>query len=156
VDPDEREVEHGLGHEVAVADGVEAVVEHAGESEVGGVADGVDRQRRPGERAGAERRHVEAVDRGEEPVDVASECPPVRQQVMGEQDRLRPLEVGVPRQVRVAGTERAFEQHRLEIVDRPRATEQFALAPQTQVGGDLIVAATGRCAACRRPVRRAR
>ena len=60
VDAEQRQVEQRLGDEVAVADGVEAVLERAGEAEVGGGDRRVERQRRAGQRAGAERRHVEA------------------------------------------------------------------------------------------------
>ena len=60
VDGDQGQVEERLGHEVPVGDGVEAVVEDAGEAEVGRRRRGVERQRRAGQRAGAERRHVEA------------------------------------------------------------------------------------------------
>ena len=97
MDTDERKIEHRLGHEVAVADRVEAVVEHSGEAQVCSVADRVDRQRRTSEGAGAERRHVEANASGEEPVDVTGKRPPVGKQMVSQQYRLRPLEMRVAR-----------------------------------------------------------
>ena len=51
--PIKRKVEHGLGHEIPVTHCIEAVVECLGKTEVCGVADRVDRERRAGERAGA-------------------------------------------------------------------------------------------------------
>ena len=73
------------------------------EAERGGGGGGVDRQRRPGQRAGAERRDVEALDGGDEPIDVAGERPAVGQQVVGQQHRLGPLHVRVAGEVGVAG-----------------------------------------------------
>ena len=55
MDTDEGQVEHGFGDEVAVTDGIQTVVEHAGETEITSVALRIDRQGRPGERPGAER-----------------------------------------------------------------------------------------------------
>ena len=43
VDPQQREIEQRLGNEVAVADGVERVVERLGEPEVAGSQSGIDR-----------------------------------------------------------------------------------------------------------------
>ncbi len=141
MDPDEREIEHRLGHEVAIRDRIEAVVEHPGKAEVRSVSDGIDRERRAGERSGSQRRHVEARARREQPVDVTGERPAVGEKMMSEQHRLRTLQVGVARQVRVAGVERPPQQHLLQPVDPAGDVEQLAFAPQAEIGGNLIVAA---------------
>jgi hypothetical protein len=65
--PDHGQVEQRLGHEVAVADGVEASCRTRGEAEVGGHRRGVERERRAGEGAGpsgdtSSRRVEQAVD----------------------------------------------------------------------------------------------
>ena len=134
------------------------VVEASGEAEVGGRRRRVDRQRRAGERAGAERRHVEPVDRVEQAIDVAGQRPAVGEEVVGEQHRLGPLEVGVAGQVRSspAASARASE-HVLQGDDRAgRRSSELALAPQAEVGRDLVVAAAAGVQLGARPRRRAR
>ena len=143
MDPDEREVEDRLGDEVTVAHRVEAVVERLGEAEVGGVADRIDRQRRAGQRAGAEGRHIEPAQRVEQPIDVAPQRPPVREQVMRQQHGLSPLEMGVAGQVHPLGAERPVEERLLQVEHTERDRVQFAFAPQAQVGGHLVVATPG-------------
>src|SRR3546814_7338151 len=51
VDAEQGEREERLGDEVSVGDGVEAVLEAAGEAEVGGAAVGVERDRRARQRS---------------------------------------------------------------------------------------------------------
>ncbi len=87
VDPEERQGEERLGHEVPVGHGVEAVLERTGEAEVGGDADGVEGQGGAGERAGAEGADVEAAAGVQQAVEVPSEGPPVGQEVVGQQHR---------------------------------------------------------------------
>ena len=141
VDAEQGQVEQRLGDEVAVADGVERVGEHAGEAERLGRRRRIDRQRRAGERAGAEGRHVEALDGRHEAVDVAGQRPAVGQQVVGQQHGLGPLDVGVAGQVGVAGRLGPGQQHVLQVDDEAGDVDQLALAPQPQVRGHLVVAA---------------
>ena len=102
VDAEQGEVEERLGHEVAVGDGVEGVVEPGREAQLGRHPVGVEGQRRARQGAGAERRHVQASACAGQAVDVPGQRPAVGQQVVGQQDRLGPLEVRVAGQVGVA------------------------------------------------------
>ena len=135
------DVEERLGHEVAVRDGVERVLEAAVEAELRRHEIGVEREGGAGQRSRAERRDVQPVHRHQEPVDVTRQGPAVGQQVMGQQHRLGPLQVGVAGQVDVGGLAGALGQDVLEGHDLGGHADQRPPAPQAQVGGDLVVAA---------------
>ncbi len=133
-----------LDDEVAVRDGIERVARDAIEAELGGGRLAVERVARAGERARAERRHVDPPPRVGEPAAVALQHLDVGEQVMGEQDGLRGLDVGRAGQDRLALALREIdegdlERHepRIEAVDRPSR-------PEAQVRGDLVVARPAR------------
>ncbi len=138
---EQGDVEQRLGHEVAVRDGVERVLEPAVEAELGRHEVGVEREGRTGQRPGPQRRDVQPVHRDQEPVDVAGQGPTVGQEVMGQEHRLRPLQVGVPGQVDVGGLAGTLGQDVLEGHHLADQADQGTPAPQAQVGGDLVVAA---------------
>ncbi len=142
--PKQGQVEEGLGHEVAVGHGVEGVLEPAGEPEVLGHTVRVEGQGRAGQGPGPEGRDVEPVDGGHQPVDVPGQGPPVGQQVMGQQDRLGPLQVGVAGQVGTVGLLGPGQQDLLEPHDLGGQRGQLPLGVEPEVGGDLVVAAPAR------------
>ena len=140
VDAEERQAKEGLGDEVPVGHDIDRVLEPGGEPEVGGDAVRVERQRRPGQRACAQRRHVGPIPGIEQPIHVPRERPAVGQQVVGQQHRLRLLEVRVARQVRLADIVGAGRQRRLQAADETRQFGQLPPDPEPKVGGDLVVA----------------
>ena len=141
VHAEQRDVEQRLGHEVAVRDGIERVLEAAVEAELRRHEVGVEREGRTGERARTQGRDVEPVHRHQDPVHVPGQGPAMGQQVMGQQDRLGPLQVGVAGQVDVRRVPGPVGQDVLQGHDLARHPDQRTAAPQAQVGGDLVVAA---------------
>ena len=135
--------EEQLGHEVAIGDGVERVLERASEPEGGGHAAGVERQRRAGQRPGPEWRHVGPVQGVGQPVDVAGQGPEVGQEMVGEEDGLGPLHVGVAGEVDVLGVglARPAQQHLHEVAEAPGHYPPLPADVEPQVEGDLVVAA---------------
>ena len=128
-----------------------------GEAELVGDRVGVERQRgarrarRP--RAGATSRRT---TREQQPVDVAGERPAVGEEVVGEQDRLGPLQVGVAGQVGVARlggpVQRASPGARAPPRHAPGARGACRAAGRWRPGR----CGSGRCAAWRRRRRRSR
>ncbi len=141
MDSEQGQVEKGLGDEVAVRDGVQRVLESAGEPEVRGGPVRIKGQRRPGEGPGPERGHVEAGDGGEQPVDVAGQGPAVGQQVVGEQHGLGPLQVGVARQIGLSRLLGPGRQYVLEVEDLTSEHVELALGVEPEVRRHLVVAA---------------
>ena len=134
-----REAE--LGGEVAVGDRVHGVRRGAVEAELGRELPRVDGQRRPGERAGAERADRCAPVPVAQPAHVPRERLHVGEQLVREEHRLSVLEVRHAGGGRVAAGLRLGDQRGLQFGqpadDQPRVIAQV----QPQVGGDLVVAA---------------
>jgi len=91
----QRQVEEGLGHEVAVGDGVEGVLEARREVQLLGHPVRVQGQRRTGQRPGPQRTDVETNHALQEPVDIAGQGPAVSQEVVSQEHRLGSLQMGV-------------------------------------------------------------
>ena len=66
------------------------------------------------------------------------------EQVVREEDGLGPLQVRVPREVRVAGVLGPREEHLLELVDASDERGTLASEVEPDVERDLVVAATAR------------
>ena len=125
---------------VAVADGVEGVLEGGGEAETPRHGGGVDRQRAPRQRAGPERRDVRAREALREALEVAGEPPVVREEVVAQGHRLRALEVRVARHGGLQVLRREGEEARLEAEDLGLGDMDRLAQPEALVERDLVVA----------------
>ena len=139
--PEQGRDETELGREVPVADRVHRVRRGTVEAEFGGDRLRVQRQRGTGQRARAERGHRSALVPVPQAADVAGEGVRVGEQLMGENHRLRVLEVRHARHRGLDVLGGLREQRRLQL-GHARDDEPYLVAQvQAQVGGDLVVAA---------------
>ena len=137
--------EQRLGHEVAIARGIDAVGRDGGEAERFAEQFTRHGERAAGDGARAERQHGGAARGIGEPRAIAIERPEVREQPVGAAHRLRALEVRVRRQHRVGQCVSACVS---SDCCRSRMAASIAPAgihrPQPRGGRDLVVArATG-------------
>jgi len=128
------------GQEVAIRYGVQRVLDEPVEAQEPSRVGAVDGKARPGERPRAKRAPVARVEDGDKARDVAPKARRVREQVVPERDRLRPLEVRVARE-RAVGV--AAAQAREDVVEGKgvvgRGKRGFP-GPEAKVGRDLVVA----------------
>ena len=129
-----------LQGEVPVRHRVGGVVEHPAEAQVCGGGHRIQRQRRAGKRCGPQGRHVGGPMGGKHPVEVPGEGEGVGEEVVGEEDRLRPLQVGVARGEGVPVGLRLTRQHRRQLVDACGDPQGCRLQPEPEVRGDEVVA----------------
>ena len=94
----------------------------------------------PGERARAERQLRGRADGFREPLDVAAEHPEVRQQVVAEVDRLRPLEMRVARHRPVGVALREVRERAHQLAQAPPRTLGLLAHEQRHVRRHLVVA----------------
>ena len=133
-----------LQHVVAVADGIQAVGAHRREAEVARQRLAVDGERGAGQGGRAQRQHVGPRVAAGEALAVALEHENVGQQVMGEDDRLRALQVRVARHRRVHRLRRSRQQRLLRAAQPGHRLGHDVLEVETLVQRDLVVArATG-------------
>ena len=125
---------------VAGTHGIHAVGRDAVESECSGCGGPVDIEPRPGECAAAEGALPRTLDGKHEAAVIAVEHPRVRQQVMRQPHRLRPLQMGVPRHQRVEMLARACDERLGERLEGGRLCRAVLADPQQRVGDHLIVA----------------
>ena len=141
VHAEQRRREAELGREVTVAHRVHRVLRGAVEAQLGGDRLRVQRQRRAGQRARAER-----ADRGPlvpvpQPADVPGQRLAVREQLVAEHHRLRVLQVGHARRRGVQVLLGLGEQRGLQLGHPGHHPPGVVAQVQPQVGGDLVVAA---------------
>ena len=140
VDHPEGDRGERLDDEVPVADGIERVGGHAVEPELRGRGLAIERVAGPGQRPGTERRDVGPSARIGQPAPVALRHLDVGEEVMGEQHRLRRLDVGRPGQHRGALALGERDERPLEVEQRAVQSVDRPAEPQPKVGGDLVVA----------------
>ncbi len=133
-----------VGGEVAIRHGVDAVLAHTGHSQFPRRDRPVQGERGAGQRPRPERRDVHAPARLHEPVGVPGEHLPVRQEVMGEEDRLGPLQMGVagkddPEKLFGPGDDGFLDLH-----EEPENLVDFIAQVQPEIDGNLVVAAAPR------------
>ena len=101
---------------------------------------GVEWQRRTGQGASTERRYIDPFERVEQAIDIATQSPRMGEQMMRQQHWLGTLEVRIARQVHLTRGIGAIGEHGLQVDHATSDDHEFALAPQTHIGGALIVA----------------
>ena len=144
------EVHHGDGgggvkidHEVPVGDRVHAVCGDGGEAELFGDAFAVYGIGNAGEGAAAEGHHVRHLVDLPKPLAVASQHLEVGEHVVGKQDGLGPLHVGVAGHDRAGVLIGLVHEHGPEAMERRERPVHGVLGVHSHVEGDLVVAGAG-------------
>src|SRR5262245_57571959 len=135
----ERQRRQHLDDEVAIGDRVEAVRRRTGEAEPGGEPLAIDRERASGEGAASERAGIRALRGVGETSVVPAEPVEVREQEMGEEDRLRALQVRVARNGVAAVPLGEIDEGPAETPQRLSRSSDGVDREEPQIRGDLIV-----------------
>ena len=130
-----------FGHEVAVADGIQAVGGGAVEAQILGQALTIDVVGRAGQCARTQRAAQHAIHGVAEAVGIAPQHLDVGQAPVREQHGLRALHVREAGEHRVFLALGEFQQALVGRVDLGQTHADLLHAPQAQVGADLVVAA---------------
>ncbi len=128
-----------LQDEVAVGNGVHAVRAGAVESEIPGERRPVDGERGPGQGRGSERHDVDPREAPTTTLAVARQHEHVREQVVGEQDRLGALQMRVPGHRAVRMRLGAFHQRSLRLGNAPVDAADDVAEVQPLIERDLVV-----------------
>ena len=130
-----------LDRRIAIGHRVDAVLADAREAQLTRQELPVEGKSRARERAGAERELVAALPAVAEACPITGEHLAIGEQVVGEEDRLGSLEVGVPRDDRVAMLARERDEDALQAGERCVHRVALGAEPEAEVECDLIVAA---------------
>ncbi len=107
---DNRKTEKEFAGKIAIADSVETVLTDARETKLTRNRLSIEHDGRSRERAGTKRKNIGSSPAIAEALDIALECFDLREQVMREKDRLRPLQMGVARHDNIDMLAREIEQ----------------------------------------------
>ena len=130
-----------LHGEVTVGNGVHAVGAERAEAELRAHTLAIQRQRRPCQRAAAQRHDVAACTRVSQALDVALQHLDVSEQMVREAHHLGALQVRVPGHGVAAVLAGSPDERLLEVGEREHELAARVLRPAAEVGGDLVVAA---------------
>ena len=147
VDADHRQHERRLGGEVPRRGGIDGVVRGGVESQFLGDRIGVEAERRSRQRPGSVRRHRGALVEVDEPVDVTQQRVRVGEQVVGQQDRLRRLQMGLARQDRGGMRGGLGGQRRHDLEHAVGDPADRVAQPHPKQRGHLVISRT----ACAQP-----
>ena len=136
-----------LEREVAIRHGVHAVRRRRPEAESLGERVAVDGDGGARERGRAERAHVEAAARVGQPLAVPGQHEHVRQEMVSEQHRLRPLEVGVARHRGGAMPLGLLDERRLHLAEGERGSRRSRPGARAACRARSGRFASGRCGA---------
>ena len=144
VDTDHRRYKEVFGDEIAVTDGVDAVATDIVHAQVSRQCSPIDLERRAGDSARSERQHGHPLQTICQPLAVALQRPEVREQPVPQQDGLGTLHMGVARDNQITRGVSLHQNGTLDLAHALVGTGDSRHHPQTDVGGDLVVAtATG-------------
>src|SRR5262249_46462131 len=133
--------EHELDDKVTIAGNIEAIGGKGVEAKLPADAFAIDRQRRPGQRRGAEWQHVQPTAAIWQTISVAAVFLDAGEEVVRREHRLRALQVRVARKHEIAIALGSGKQGALQLEQASVDAVERIAHPQLQVGDDLIIAA---------------
>ena len=150
MDAAERDDEEQFGDEIAVAHRIHAVAADLVEAELPGEKRPIEHDRGAGDRAAAERQHIEPARGIREAVGIALEHLDVGEQMMGEEDRLAALEMGVAGHDHLGVPGRALQPARAAGREEPANARRPRRGSRAACRGRSGRCGCARCGASRR------